>query len=151
MIWYSHFVHVIYFNAKTTVQHEFNNCYPGDPWVAQQFSTCLRPREWSWSPGMEPRDWAPGWSPGMESHIELPAWSLSFNIWSVEDIPILNLCITWSENGRGQSRNDWNGISCQLIAALSCSIAFKQNKEMWYLTPRVVRFSLPFISPPLHL
>ena len=35
----------------------------GDPWVAQQFSACLRPRVWSWRPGIK-------------SHIRLPAWNL---------------------------------------------------------------------------
>ena len=35
----------------------------GDPWVAQQFSTCLWPR-------------ARSWSPGDESCLGLPAWSL---------------------------------------------------------------------------
>ena len=35
----------------------------GDPWVAQQFGTCLWPR-------------AQFWSPGIESRIGLPAWGL---------------------------------------------------------------------------
>ena len=35
----------------------------GNPWVAQRFSTCLWPRAWSWSPGIE-------------SHVRLLAWSL---------------------------------------------------------------------------
>ena len=35
----------------------------GHPWVAEQFSICLWPRAWSWSPGIE-------------SHIRLPAWIL---------------------------------------------------------------------------
>ena len=35
----------------------------GDPWVAKWFSTCVQPRAWSWSPGIE-------------SHIRFPAWSL---------------------------------------------------------------------------
>ena len=25
----------------------------GDPWMAQWFGACLRPRDWSWSPGIE--------------------------------------------------------------------------------------------------
>ena len=35
----------------------------GDPWVAQWFGACLRPRVWSWRPRIE-------------SHVRLPAWSL---------------------------------------------------------------------------
>ena len=60
----------------------------GDPWVAQQFSACLWPRVWSWSPGIE-------------SHIGLPAWSLLLPL----PVPILlslslSLCLSWI--------NKWN-------------------------------------------
>ena len=42
---------------------EFFKVLPWDPWVAQRFSACFRPRAWSWSPRIE-------------SCVGLPAWSL---------------------------------------------------------------------------
>ena len=54
-------------NEKSTLLSGVGHCYnthcAGDPWVAQRFSACLRPRAWSWSPRIK-------------SRIRLPAWSL---------------------------------------------------------------------------
>ena len=44
----------------------------GNPWVAQRFSTCLRPREWSWSPGIEFRVRLPAWSLLLPLPVSLP-------------------------------------------------------------------------------
>ena len=53
----------------------------GNPWVAQRFSACLRPREWSWSPGIE-------------SCIRLPTWSLLLPL--PVSLPLSpSLCLLW--------------------------------------------------------
>ena len=56
------------------------NAPTGDPWVAQQFSDCLWPRAWSWSPGIN-------------SHVRLPAWSLLLCL--PVSLP-LSLCLSWT-------------------------------------------------------
>ena len=48
-------------------------------WVAQQFSACLQPRTWSWSPGIE-------------SHTGLPAWRLLLPL--PMSLPH-SLCLSW--------------------------------------------------------
>ena len=49
--------------------------------MAQRFSTCLRPRAWSWRPGIE-------------SHVGLPAWSLLLPL--PVSLPLsLSLWLSW--------------------------------------------------------
>ena len=51
-----------------------------DTWVAQRLSVCLRPRAWSWGPGIK-------------YHIRLPAWSLLLPL-PVSLPLLLSLCVS---------------------------------------------------------
>ena len=61
------------------IPRSFLNMELWDTWKVQQLSTCLWPRAWSWSPGIQ-------------SHIGVPAWSLFLPL--PVSLP-LSLCLSW--------------------------------------------------------
>ena len=71
--------------GRSVLKQKLKMLWQGDPWVAQQFSTCLQPRAWSWRPRIE-------------SHVRLPEWSLLFPL--PVSLPLslslsLSLCLSW--------------------------------------------------------
>ena len=75
----------------TSNQLECLMCW--DAWVAQPFSSCLLPREWSCSPGIE-------------SHVGLPAWSLLLPL--PVSLP-LSVCLSWINKSKKKKKDIWCG------------------------------------------
>ena len=59
--WYN-LGHYFGYLGISTIERSIRTTPGGDPWVAQWFGTCLLPRAWSCSPGIESCVGPPAWS-----------------------------------------------------------------------------------------
>ena len=65
----------ISYKPSRPVKHLFFKIYLRDPWVAQRFGACLRPR-------------ARSWRPGIESHVGPPVHGACFSLCLCLCIPL---------------------------------------------------------------